>query len=399
MNDIRNLFPIFSKKPGLVYLDSAATAQKPAQVIERLVSFYSLENAPVHRSFYELAEVATEAYEGVRKQTAEFFGAHEASEIIFTGGATAGCNAVASGWLRHVLSPGDEIVISVLEHHSTYLPMVEVARSCGAQVRFMPLDKDGSLLLDDSCALITEKTKLVVCTAGSNVIGVETTLEPLIARARAVGAAVFVDAAQAAPRRRFQLEALGVDFFVCSVHKMCGPTGLGILYVAKKHHHECQPWLIGGSMVYEVHKDDWKPAPMPIMWEAGTPPIAQVIAFGEVLSFLSTLDFSILRAHEAELSRAFIQGVSDFSDIVIVGNRDLLCEQGHLVSFYVNGIHAHDVAAYLAQYQICVRSGYHCAQPLHEALNIPQTVRASWYLYTTHDDVALCVSRLRELVQ
>ena len=399
MKGIKESFPIFSRYPDLVYLDSAATSQKPYAVVDRLASFYSFENASVHRSFYQLAEQATQNYEYVRTQAAEFFGARESSEIVFTSGATAGCNTVAFGWLQHVLRPGDEIVISALEHHSTFLPMVEVARACGALVRFMPLDTEGQLLLEIAEAAITSKTRLVVCSAGSNVVGVATPLEFIVQKARSVGAAVFVDAAQVAPRRRLQVAAMGIDFLVCSAHKMCGPTGLGVLYVSKKRHSECHPWVLGGSMVHEVHTDRWSPTCLPAMWEAGTPPIAQVIGFGETLSFLQSLDFEALRAHEAALCRVFIEELAGLPELVIVGNKDLLASQGHLVSFYINNFHAHDVAAYLAQYQICVRSGYHCAQPLHEALNIPQTVRASWYMYTSLDDVRACAAHLRKLSQ
>ncbi len=398
MEAIRSKFPIFSAHPDLVFLDSAATAQKPQSVISCLCDFYSHDNAPVHRSFYALAETATVAYEAVRQRTASFFNAQYPSEIVFTAGATAGCNAVAFGWLANVLSQGDEIAVSVLEHHSSLLPMVEVARACGATVRFMPVDSSGELLVDQALACITSKTKLVVCTAGSNVVGISTPLLPLISKAQSVGAAFFVDAAQIAPRRVLNVQELGIDFLVCSAHKMGGPTGLGVLYVHKDRQAECRPWLLGGSMVHEVHLEEWSPTVFPAMWEAGTPPIAQVIAFGEVLAFLEKLCFEEISTHEAELSKIFVEGLLSLQGATIVGNPERLATQGHLVSFFLSSLHAHDVAAYLAERNICVRSGYHCAQPLHEWLGIPQTVRASWYLYTSKDDVYACLSALQELL-
>ena len=265
------------------------------------------------------------------------------------------------------------------------------------RVRYIPITSFGQLdeLALDEC--ITTKTRCVVCTAGSNVIGVENNFLPVLRRAKSVGALFVLDAAQMAPRRTFNLSQLGVDCFVCAPHKMCGPTGLGVAYVNKSYHHICRPWILGGSMVRYVGTSSWESMPMPTMWEAGTPPVAEVIAFGKTLSFLGELSMPLLQEYEASLSRQFITGVAAYEHISLVGNPMTLSEKGHLVSFIVKDWHAHDIAVYLAKYSIAVRSGYHCAQPLHTALGLPQTVRASWYMYTTSEDVARLVSVLGDL--
>ncbi len=397
MNTMRSLFPFFLHNPDLVYLDNAATSQKPNVVIDELTRFYQFDNAPVHRSFYTLAEHTTEKYEAVRIAASVYFGATSKDEIVFTAGATAGLNMLAFGLVLQLIRPGDEIAISLLEHHSAMLPFVEVARRVGAVIRYLPITPLGQVDEAKLSDCITEKTRCVVCTAGSNVVGVENNFLSVLHRAKVVGAVFVLDAAQMAPRRRFNLAELGVDCFVCSVHKMCGPTGLGVLYVAKKWHERCHPWMVGGSMVQQVHCDAWGALPMPTMWEAGTPPIAEVIAFGKALSFLQSIGIDHVMAHEAALSRQFIEGVADQRHISVVGNLDMLAKQGHLASFTVDGWHAHDVAAYLATELIAVRSGYHCAQPLHDALGISQTVRASWYLYTSAEDIARLIDALARL--
>lgn len=397
MKTFKSFFPLLSNNVDLVYLDSAATTPMPESVIERQNFFCRQENAAVHRSFYSLAEEATATYESVRSEVARFFGV-DSSEIVFNSGSTAGCNTVALGWLAHVLSPGDEVVISLLEHHSAFLPFIEVAQRCGAKVRFLPIDISGRFCQDDILATITDRTRFVVCTAGSNVIGASSDFSSLLVRAKAVGAAFFLDGAQIAPRQRFDLENMGVDFFVCSAHKMCGPTGLGVLYVNKSRKNECFPWMLGGGMVQEVHQEGAEYAKLPSLWEVGSPPVQQVVAFGATLEFLDSVDFELLHAHEAYLTRMFLAGVADLPAVTVVGDRDRLSKDGHLVSFFVEEMHAHDVAFYLAKKNIAVRSGYHCAQPLHEALGIPHTVRASWYLYTQEYDVERLVNAIRELV-
>ncbi|HBL99005.1 TPA: cysteine desulfurase [Candidatus Dependentiae bacterium] len=389
-------FPLL-KGSDVAYLDNAATTQKPQQVIDALSRFYSKDNAPVHRGFYALAERATEQYESAREKVRKYLYATDASEIVFTRGTTESINTVVHAWGEKNLKAGDEIVLTEVEHHAQLVPWQQFAKAQGCVLKFIPITADGLIDYSAIPSVITTKTKIVCASAGSNVVGVSTNLEPILARAHEVGAATLVDAAQMAPRVRYNVQKLDCDFFVFSGHKMLGPTGIGVLYVKKARHHELQPFILGGSMVLSVDWDNSTWREMPTLLEAGTPPIAQVVGLGAAIDYLERVDFGWLERHEAALSAQLVNGISTLPGVRILGPLDKLREKGHLVSFVVKGMHAHDVAAYLDQFKVAVRAGHHCAQPLHNKLGVPGSVRASFYLYNTEYDVELIVNALQKL--
>lgn len=392
----RKDFPLIIDS-GIVYCDNAATTQKPESVIKALDVFYRSTNAPVHRGFYALAEKATEQFEQAREKVRQFLGAAETCEIVFTRGATEGVNTVVHAWGEKNLNKGDEIVLSEVEHHSMLVPWQQFARERGCVLKFIPADSDGVLDYTTLSSVITSKTKFVGISAGSNVIGVASDVEPVIRRAHEVGAVVLVDGAQMAPRMRYHMQKLECDFFVFSGHKMLGPTGIGVLYIKKALHASLKPFLYGGSMVLSVdwQESEWRG--MPDLLEAGTPAIAQVIGLGAALDYLQAVDFEWLQKHETLLTARFIEGVEKISDIRILGPLEQMKQSGHLVSFVVKGMHAHDVAAYLDQFHVAVRAGHHCAQPIHNKLGVPGSVRASFYLYNTERDVEILVDALKKL--
>lgn len=399
---LKKNFPALLQKihgRDLVYFDNAATTHKPQQVIDAITHFYSKEYATIYRGIYTLAERATERYEFVREQVAHFIGAHP-QEIIFTRGATAGINFIATAWTREMLSEGDEIVLTELEHHANLIPWQQVAHKTHAVLKFIPVTQEGQLDFSSLSDIITHTTKLVATTWCSNAIGTQVDLEPIITRAHEVGAKVLVDGTQTAAHRRIKVHELGADFLVFSAHKMLGPTGLGVLYMRKKWFDEVPPYQFGGGMVFDASWDNatWRPAPQ--KYEAGTPPIAQVIGFGAALDyFANAIDFDELRQREAYLCRYLIDEFSRIDRIRILGPVDELKEDGHLVSFVIDGVHPHDIAAYLDQYGICVRAGNHCARPLHVKLGLDTSVRASFYLYNSPSEVEYFIQKIKELLR
>lgn len=390
-------FPIF-QHCDVAYFDNAASTHKPSCVIERMHTFYAHEYAPVHRGIYDLAERATSMYEGVRAQVARFIGAAHADEIVFTRGTTESINLIVCGWGEYEITAEDEIVVSMLEHHAMIVPWQQLALRKGARMVYMPVLPTGELDMVAACACITEKTKVVGITAGSNVVGVATDLAPIITRAKAVGAKILVDGAQMIPRQRYDMQQLGCDWFVFSGHKMLGPTGVGVLYIKKDLHSAMHPVMFGGSMVRSVTSEESTWRSVPSLLEPGTPPIAQVIGLGAALEYLDAVDFTALQKHEAALCAQFLDGMQSLSNISVVGPIDVLREHGHLVSFCVRGMHPYDVAEYLNRCKVAVRAGHHCAQPLHTALSLPSTVRASFYLYSTYEDVERLLRSLRQLL-
>lgn len=397
MKQYKKDFPIFEGR-DLVYCDSAATTHKPQVVIDRVADFYAHHNAPVHRGIYALAEEATEMYEHVRSLLAAYLGAEDANEIVFTHGTTESINTVAFGWGRANLKPGDEIVISEQEHHANLVPWQLLSKEKKLILRFIPMLSDGTIDYAAIPKMLSEKTKLLAITAGSNVIGVATDLEKVMPHARKVGARVLIDAAQMAPRMRYNVQELGCDFLVLSGHKMLGPTGVGALYVKKDLHDSFEPMIVGGSMVLSVDLKESRWRPMPNKLEAGTPAIAQVIGLGAALEYLmDEVDFAWLEKHEAMLSRRLIEGLERYEDVRILGPVEQMKTHGHLVSFSIKGFHAHDVAAYLDTFGIAVRAGHHCAQPLHTKLDVPNSVRASFYLYNTEDDIVRLLEAMDNL--
>lgn len=385
MNRIKKDFPLLQKK--IIYFDNAATSQKPQQVIDAMTHFYELQNSTIHRSVYSFGEQATTLYEQARAKVAQFINA-DAHEVIFTKGATESINAVATGWALDHLKAGDEILLTQMEHHSNLLPWQYVAQRTGAILKFIPVLSDGTLDMNSIDQLITKKTKLVSCVHVSNALGTHNDIATIIKKAHAQGAKVLIDAAQSVAHQRIDVKKLQCDFLVFSGHKMMGPTGIGVLYLKKELHEQMQPYEFGGGMVYEVDftHASWLKAPH--KFEAGTPPIAQAIGLGAAIDYLNThIDFKQLHTHEAELCRILIEGLQKNPNIHILGPIDQLKTQGHLVSFVVKDMHAHDVATYLSNHGICVRAGHHCAQPLAKLMNIPASVRASFYAYNTREEV------------
>lgn len=393
---IKNDFPLLAST-DLIYFDNAATTHKPYAVIEALNNFYRNQYAPVHRSIYTLSEQATACFENVRTEIAEFLGAC-AHEIIFTQGTTHGINFIATAWALKTLQPGDEIVLTELEHHANLLPWQQVALHTGAVLKFIPINPDGTLQLEILSEIITSRTKLVSVVHISHALGTHNDIATIGAHARRVGARILIDAAQSVPHQRINLKTLDVDFLVFSGHKMVGPTGIGVLYIKKSVQHEVSPYQFGGGMVFHAdyaHASWLKP---PHCYEAGTPPIAQVIGLGAALSYIrQTIDFDQLRSHEAALCARALEGLQKIPDIKILGPIAQLQQSGHLVSFVHNRHHHHDIGAYLDKHNIAVRTGHYCAQPLSQKLGIDGSVRLSFYCYNTLSEVDYFLDCMKNL--
>lgn len=387
MNNKRD-FPLIHES-RLVYLDNAATTHKPQVVIDALVDFYTKHNAPVHRGIYPLAEEATQQYEAVRCQVAQFINARSPKEVVFTSGATAGCNMVASAWGQRNISAGDEIVVSVLEHHSNLLPWQRLARQVGAKLVWLPVTADAQFDLTTLDAVITPKTKLVALTLDSNVVGPTdgAVLQAIVRRAHAVGARVFLDAAQAVAHQSIDVQALDCDFLVFSGHKIYGPTGVGVLYVRQSEHAYLDPYEVGGGMVYEVQAQGSVWRAMPQLLEAGTPPIAQVIGLGAALAYLERVATGeALATRETALVHQFLTEIEGIQGLKVLGLPEKV-SKSHVVSFSSKKYHSHDIAAFCARQGICVRAGHHCCQLLHHRLGVESSVRVSFGIYNTPEDV------------
>ena len=394
---IRNDFPFFKNNKNLIYLDNAATTHKPQAVIEAISDFYARYNAPVHRGVYSLAEHATEMYEHARDTVASFIGAHS-NEVIFTKGTTEGINFVASSWAEQNLKEGDEIILTELEHHSNILPWIRLEQTKKIVLKYIPITEHGQLDYQRYLELLSSRTKLVACTHTSNALGTRVDLNFIIMHAHAQGARVLVDAAQAAGREYLDVHELKADFVVFSGHKMCGPTGIGILYAAKHMHEQLVPYQMGGGMVYSVDFHEATYLKSPQRYEAGTPPIAQAIGLAETVRYLqNSLSFEVLKEHEARLSSQLIEGLLKIPAIRILGPVEELKTSGHMVSFVSEKAHPHDIAAYLDKQGICIRAGNHCAQPLHKRLGISGSLRASFYAYTTSADITALLAHLSTL--
>lgn len=397
----REDFPIFKAHPSLCYLDNAATTQKPQAVIDAMSHFYAHGNASAYRGFYKLAEQATESYEAVRAYCADFIGAQK-NDIVFTHGATEAINMVASSWASAHLAPGDEIVLSELEHHANILPWQRVAKERGAVIKWIRVNFDGSISIPSIEEAITPKTKLVAITASSNVLGHidllaghEDFLRNLIKKAHMVGARVLVDAAQLVPHRRFDVVELDCDFLVFSSHKMLGPTGVGVLYVHPTLQASMAPYQLGGGMVADVRYHDADFKPYPALLEAGTLSLAEVIGFGAALRYLDEQgNLNGLATYESELVCHLVDEMQKSPEITLLSRHD--AHRSHLVTFVVDGIHAHDIAHYLDNHNIAVRAGNHCAQLLHKRLGIQSSLRISFYGYNTHQEVDYVATTLRQ---
>ena len=393
---IRRDFPILGRtvhgKP-LVYLDNAATTQKPRAVIEALTDYYTRFNANIHRGIHVLAEEATAAYEGVREQTARFIHAPSPRAIVFTRNATESINLLARAWAQPRLKPGDQILLSEMEHHSNLVPWQLVAQATGATLAFLPITNDGRLRLDALDQLLTPRTRLVSITHMSNVLGTINPIAEIAARAHAKGAAVFVDAAQSAPHLPLDVQRLGCDALAFSAHKMLGPTGVGVLYAREELLESMEPFLGGGEMISDVQLTSATWNEIPWKFEAGTPNIAGVIAFGTALTYLERVGMGAIREHEQDLTAYALKRLGAIEGVTLYGP-SAVTERGGVVSFNLEGLHPHDVGTVLDAEGIAVRAGHHCAKPLMRRLGVVATVRASVYLYNTREEVDRLITAL-----
>jgi cysteine desulfurase / selenocysteine lyase len=390
---LRREFPILRQQVNgkpLAFLDSAASSQKPRQVIACLEEYYERYNANVHRGIYKLSEEATFAYERARGKVARFVGASSPKEIVFTRNTTEAINLVARAWGDANVRAGDRILLSVMEHHSNLVPWQQLAQRSGAQLDFLQIDGEGRLALEDLDALLTERTKLVAICQQSNVLGTINPISAIAARARAVGALVLVDAAQSVPHMPVNAQELGADFLAFSGHKMCGPTGIGALWGRRRILEAMPPFLGGGSMIKTVGLHETTYADIPARFEAGTPAIGEVIALGEAVDFLNGIGMDKVHAHEQYLLGYALERLSEVRGLRIYGPRcagEGAAGRGAAVSFTLDGVHPHDVAAVLDGEGIAARAGHHCCQPLHALLDVPATTRASFYLYNIPEEV------------
>ncbi|MCC6166387.1 MAG: cysteine desulfurase [Caldilineaceae bacterium] len=385
---IRRDFPILKRqvhdKP-LVYLDNAATSQKPESVLAVLDDYYRRYNANVHRGVHTLSEEATAAYERARLQVARFINAAGEKEVIFTRGTTESINLVAQSWGRANLRPGDEVLITEMEHHSNIVPWQLLAEQVGFTLRYIPITAEGLLDLSHLDTLLTERTKLLSFVHASNVLGTINPVRELVAAARAVGAKVLVDGAQSVPHMPVDVRALDVDFLAFSSHKMCGPTGIGVLYGKRALLEAMPPWMGGGDMIREVKLTGSKWNTLPYKFEAGTPSIAEAIGLGAAVEYLSGIGMEWVAAHERELVVYAYERLSRVEGVRILGPGPEA--RGGLVAFTAGDIHPHDLAAILDAEGVAVRAGHHCAQPIHDRMGIVASARASLYIYNTPDEV------------
>jgi cysteine desulfurase/selenocysteine lyase len=396
VRDIRQMFPILDQEVNgkpLVYLDSAATSQKPVPVIEALDKYYREYNSNVHRGVHTLGTRATDGYEGAREKVRKFINAKSTEEIVFTRGTTTAINTVAASYGRENLKEGDEIVISYMEHHSNIIPWQQVARQTGAALKYLPLQEDGTISLEDVRETVTSNTKIVSIMQVSNVLGVMNPIKEIAKIAHENGAIMVVDGAQSAPHMKIDVQDLNCDFLAFSGHKMCGPTGIGVLYGMKKHLEKMEPVEFGGEMIDFVglYESTWKE--LPWKFEGGTPIIAGAIGLGAAIDFLEQVGLDEIEAHEHKLAAYAMEKMSTIEGMTIYGPKEAAKRAG-LVTFNIDDVHPHDVATVLDAEGIAVRAGHHCAQPLMKWLKASATARASFYLYNTEEDIDKLVEGL-----
>ena len=392
---IREDFPILRRMVGdhpLVYLDSAATSQKPQQVIDAESDFYAHHNANAHRGLYMLGEETTELFEGARATMAGFFGAPGPETIVFTRGVTESVNLIAQGWGRKFLHEGDEILITEMEHHSNIVPWQMTAAVTGATLRYIPLTDEGQLDLSDLGSLLTERTKILSVTGMSNALGTITPMKQLVDAAHAVGAIVAVDAAQLAPHHRIDVREMDVELLAFSGHKMLGPTASGGLYGKAEVLDAMDPMFGGGEMIHEVFHDHSTFKAIPYKFEGGTMPIAQQIGLGAAVEYLEALGMDNVRAHEEEITRYALDRLID-AGATVYGPKDASI-RGGAVSFWYKDVHPHDLATILNEDGVAIRAGHHCAQLVMRRFGVPATARASFYVYNTKEEVDVLVGSL-----
>jgi cysteine desulfurase/selenocysteine lyase len=395
---LRQEFPILHQEVNghtLAYLDSTASSQKPRRVLEAMDEYYRRTHANVHRGIYKLSEEATFAYERARGKIAQFIGAKSQKEIIFTRNATEAINLVAFTWGLANLGEGDRILTTQMEHHANIVPWQMLAARVGAQIDYLPIDGEGRLALEALDTLVSERTRLVAFTQMSNVLGTINPVPELVARARSVGAAVLIDAAQSVPHMPVNVQALGADFVVFSGHKMCGPTGIGVLWGRKALLEAMPPFMGGGDMIRTVTFAGSTWNELPWKFEAGTPAIAEAIGLGAAVDFLAQVGMERVAAYEHDLTGYALGQLGELDGLTIHGPRTPEL-RGGAIAFSLEGIHPHDVAAVLDGEGIAVRAGHHCAQPLHDLLGVPASTRASVYLYTTPEEIDRLVAAVQK---
>lgn len=391
----RGDFPILDRKvhgKPLVYLDNSATSQKPRAVLDALEDYYTRLNANVHRGLHTLSEEATNAYEAARERVARFINA-PAGSLVFVRNTTEGINLVASAWGRKNVGAGDEILLSVMEHHSNIVPWQMLARETGAVLRYFDVREDGSLDMDQADDLITERTRIVSIAHMSNVLGTVNPVEAIVERAHDAGALVFVDAAQSVPHMPVDVARLGCDFFAFSGHKMCGPTGIGGLYGRPELLETMDPYMGGGSMIDEVRLDGFTCADIPEKFEAGTPNIAHAIVFGDVVDYLSAVGMEHIHTHERALTDYTIERLEGIDGLTLYGRAP---GRGGAISFNLDDMHPSDLSTVLDRQGIAIRAGHHCAQPLMRRLGTPYgaTARASLYFYNTSEEIDTMIAAI-----
>lgn len=395
VKELRQLFPILDQQVNgkpLVYLDSAATSQKPLPVIEAIDNYYRQYNSNVHRGVHTLGTKATDAYEGAREKVRRFIGAASTEEIIFTRGTTTAINLVAASYGRANVREGDEIVITYMEHHSNIIPWQQVAKQTGATLKYIPLQPDGTIRLEDVEQTVTPNTKIVAIMYVSNVLGTINPVKEIAQIAHKNGAVVVVDGAQSTPHMKVDVQDIDCDFYAFSGHKMCGPTGIGVLYGKKHLLEQMEPVEFGGEMIDFVglYESTWKE--LPWKFEGGTPIIAGAIGLGAAIDFLEQVGLDHIAEHEHRLAQYALEQLATIDGLTIYGPK----ARAGLVTFNIDGVHPHDVATVLDAEGIAVRAGHHCAQPLMKWLNVTATARASFYLYNTEEEIDVLVSALKK---
>ena len=397
VNRIRKDFPILSRtiygKP-LVYLDNAATSQKPTSVIQSLVDYYESYNSNIHRGVHTLSMEATDRHEDARSKCTRFIGAKEDKSLIMVRNTTEAINLVAQTWGKHNISAGDEILTTHMEHHSNLVPWQKLAEQNGASLQFIELDEDGMLNLSNIDDLITERTKLLALTHMSNVLGTINPVKELTAVAHKMGAKVLIDGAQSVPHMKVDVTDLDCDFFAFSGHKMLAPTGIGVLYVKPEILESMDPFLFGGDMVSQVWDDTATWNDLPWKFEAGTPNIADLIGLGTAIDYLESLGMDQVREHEMALTGYALEQFDRLNDIKVFGPKDL-SKRGGVISFHSDDVHPHDMGTMLDREGIAIRTGHHCAMPLTRKLSVVATARASFYIYNTEEEVDKLTAAIR----
>ncbi len=393
---VRSDFPILTRevRPGvpLIYLDSAASSQKPRQVLEAMNDYYERSHSNVHRGIHQLSEEATNAYERARVRIGRFINSPSSKQVIFVRNATEGLNLISYSWGRTHIQQGDEILLTEMEHHANLVPWQILAADRGATIRYLPFREDGALDLDVLPQFLTERTKLFAFTAMSNVFGTIIPVRQLVDAAHAVGAIAVVDAAQSVPHLSTDVQALNCDFLVFSSHKMCGPTGIGILYGRRDILEDMPPFMSGGDMIRRVTLEGSTWNDLPWKFEAGTPSIAEAIGLGAAVDYLSELGMDAVHAHEQAIVSYALEALSELQGLTLLGPP--ASQRGGVAAFTLKGVHPHDIAQLLDEDGIAIRAGHHCAMPLHQILKLPASARASFYVHTNTAEVDRLVESL-----